>query len=127
MFRRKPLGRAFDRFNLVEPVDDRVVDFNRVKRLSLNPLIIGEVLKAILRIKAKELARWVALRISPEPDVKAVSIKYYWPVAVHLFETVGIEFCLMPAPLGVDGGLLGFDNRKRVPVIVPQNVIRVAA
>jgi hypothetical protein len=65
---------AFDRLDLVNPVDDR---FFRVKSGQLSLAFLGleqAILQAVLRVEAEEAARRLAFGIVPDKDLAAVRI-----------------------------------------------------
>ena len=45
---------------------------------------------------------------------------------MHLFQSVRIQLGLLLAQLGADGGFLRFDHGQRLPVVVPEHIIRIA-
>ena len=89
------------------------------------PLVVGQMLKAVLGVEAIELPRRKVLRVIPNPDVEAVRVEDDWAVPIPLFKAIGIEFGLMPTKLGIGRGLLRLDHGQRVPVVIPQHVIGV--
>ena len=121
----KTLRDALDGLQLVESSGDFGSGADGIERLAALPLE-HEILQAVLGIKAEQLARRVVGRIVPDPDVETVGIEDHRPLTVHLFQTVGIDAGLGAALLGVDGGFLGLDHRKRLAVVVPQYIVGVA-
>ena len=116
------LGDALDRFELVHAVGDGEVRLDVGKRL-LSSALVDQVLEAVLRVEAIDLAVRVALRVVPQEDVDAIGEEHDGAHAGRLLERVGVLARLLASCARVLRGLLRLDDPERLAVVAVEHVV----
>ena len=119
------LAHALDGLELVHALGDAEVRGDGGERLFVLPLV-EQVLEAVLRVEAVDLARRVPLRVVPDVDVDAVRVEDDGALAGLLLEARGVDARLLGADARVLGGLLRLDDSERLAVVAVEDVVGVA-
>lgn len=113
-----------DGFFLVVAVSDFIVNFNFIQVFALiTP--VHEFLQIFPAENAADSALRVAL-IVPKIGLKTVGGEHHWPASILLFQTVGVELCLLFADIRFFARALGLNHCERQAIFTIQNIISKA-
>lgn len=122
---REPLRDALDRLELVDAVGDGEVRLDARERLLVRALV-DQVLEAVLRVDAVDLAGRVALRVVPHLDVDAVGGEDHGPLPGGLLQAGRVHAGLLAANARVLGGALHLEDGEGLAVVAVEDVVGVA-
>src|ERR1043166_75861 len=118
------LGDSTNGFFLVISFDDFFVDtfLGQIFPLAAS---LDQQFKLIALVKTLHLTWWV-IQIVPKPGLVAVGVKDQRPLFEFRFQTIRIEFCLLPANACILFSAFSLNYGERQTIQAPEHIINEA-